>query len=97
MYNDFRFFARDDVTQGCQFGMDHLLDYYEHALFQTERPVRKRVAGDFVNLARNEDVHGDRPVFKRLRATWRNGEMNIRSRKLLQEAMDPELKSSLDH
>lgn len=96
MYNDFRFFAIDDVTNGSYFGMDHLLEYYDHALFRQEQPVRKRIARDFVNLAKAEELQGDQCVFKRLRAAWRNGEMNFRSRKILQEVMDWELRSSLD-
>ena len=96
MYSDFRSFAQGDANNGSRLGMDHLLEYYDKALFSAERPVRKMVAQDYIRQARAEEGQEQGVAFKRLRATWRNGEMNIKSRKILQDAMDPALKSSLD-
>ncbi|KAL9049195.1 MAG: hypothetical protein Q9162_007347 [Coniocarpon cinnabarinum] len=96
MYDDFRVFAFEDANNGSHLGIDHLFEYYSKALFSADRPIRRSVAQDFVNQVRYEDAHGDRPAFKRLRTAWRNGEMNIKSRKILQDVMEPDLKASLD-
>ena len=96
MYTHFRSLALDDANNGSSFGMDHLLEYYHEALFSHDRPVRKAVARDFVDLARDEEEQGIRRAFNRLRTAWRNGEMNLKSRKILQDAMDTDLKSSVD-
>ena len=96
MYDDFRTFAAEDAAHGSGIGMDCLLDYYSQALFSQDRPIRTKVARDFVSLADGEGAETDKPAFRRLRAAWRNGEMNIRSRKVLQEIMSDDLRMSLD-
>ena len=96
MYQDFKFFASEDFINGSSFGMDYLLEFYEKALFCDDRVVRRKVARDFVDSAKIENGRVEQPTFRKLRTAWRNGEMNFRSRKILQEMMDFELKSAVD-
>lgn len=96
MFNDFTFFAEDDAKNGSRIGLERLLEYYDKALFSPERPIRRTVAQKYIESVRNEDSEGERACFKRLRGAWRNGEMNFKSRKVLQDFMDDDFKSALD-
>jgi la-related protein 1 len=94
MYNEFRELAVDDQSRGDEAGFQHLLSYYDSAL-KAQPPISTIVASDLVTLLRNETTPS-RPVFKMLRLAWRNGALNLKSRKRIQDNLSNEEKVEFD-
>ncbi|KAF2472197.1 uncharacterized protein BDR25DRAFT_19161 [Lindgomyces ingoldianus] len=96
MYNEFRHFAFEDVTQKMSdVGLRNLIKYYGESLSSSQSLIRERVARHYVDLVRSEDEN-QRPAFRQLRSAWRNGALNLRNRKRIGDFLDEELKGSLE-
>lgn len=94
MYDEFHSMALADSQHGSGNGIKHLVRYYE-ALLSGQNPLTDRLAGDLVNLAQSE--RGDfRPTFQKLRAAWRNGAFNLKSRKKVDNILRAELREDLE-
>ncbi|EHL00693.1 putative Uncharacterized HTH La-type RNA-binding protein [Glarea lozoyensis 74030] len=59
------------------------------------RRSRNTLAGHYVDLVKGENS-GDRPAFERLRAAWRNGALDLRSRKKIDSLVDQKLREELE-
>lgn len=96
MYNEFKTFAREDLDQGDERGNNALMSYYDGAL-KSNAPISPYVAQDLVELLRREaGAESARPVFKMLRLAWRNGALNLKSRKRIQDNLNGEEKAEFD-
>jgi la-related protein 1 len=96
MYMEFASLAAQDFEErsSCA-GRTAILNYYAGALAHQE-PIRYIVAQDFVTLVQSEPRDSERSAFKQLRAAWRNGALNLKSRKRIMDFIDPALKVELD-
>lgn len=94
MYQDFATFAANDVKAGNDNGQTHLLQFYE-TLLASRAPMSDRVAADVVDAARQE-TNNDRPLFRKLRAAWRNGATNLKTRKRIGDLLTAEEKAEFD-
>lgn len=96
MYEEFRRFAFEDASQrNFMGGIDHLITFYDE-LLNRKKPIPDIFARHYVDLVENEDPSIGRPGFQKLKATWRNGALDLKSRKKLQDMMDPSLKEELE-
>lgn len=93
MYKDFYRFSLEDLGHGSTNGSTHLARYYGYRL-SADKPLTDLVARDIVAAIGQE--HGDaRPVFQKLRAFWRDGAFNFKSRKRLDNLLDAGLREEL--
>ena len=93
MYKDFYRFALEDLSHGSTNGSTHLAKYYGYQL-SAEKPLSDQAAHDIVAAISQEN--GDsRPVFQKLRAFWRDGAFNFKSRKRIDNLLDANLREEL--
>jgi la-related protein 1 len=95
MYTEFRELATEDQARGDGAGFQHLLSFYDGALKGEKPPVSPQVATDVVSFLRKE-TDSARPVFKILRSAWRNGALNLKSRKRVQDNLSEQEKVEFD-
>lgn len=94
MYKDFYRFALEDLSHGSINGSTHLARYYGYRL-SADKPLSDQVAHDIVAAIGQEN--GDaRPVFQKLRTSWRDGAFNFKSRKRIDNLLDAGLKEELE-
>jgi la-related protein 1 len=97
MYEDFRTCAAEDVQlRQDMFGMNNLINYYDEILNSKKKPISEILAKHYVDLVNSEDRTQARPGFKKLRAAWRNGALDLRSRKTIDGFVDMQLRQELD-
>ena len=94
MYIEFRDLALQDAKEGAESGSKHLVRYYE-ALLSGQNALTERLAGDLVSLAESERGE-ERPAFQKLRAAWRNGAFNLKSRKKVDNVLSASLRADLE-
>ena len=94
MYNEFKSLADADARNGDLIGNQLLLNYYQSAL-KSPAPLAERVATDLVASLR-EEKDADRPIFKMLRMAWRDGALNLKSRKRIGDLLQQEEKIEFD-
>lgn len=94
MYSEFRDLVTEDLTRGDEAGLTHLLSFYDGAL-KAIPPISSQVAADLVAFLRKEG-ESHRPVFKMLRLAWRNGALNLKSRKRIQDNLNDQEKAEFD-
>src|SRR5450432_3601572 len=82
MYEEFRNCAIDDAkNQLNMFGMTNLIQYYDEVLNSKKKTIPEVLAKHYVELVNSEDRSADRPGFSKLRTAWRNGALDMKSRK----------------
>ena len=96
MYNEFRKYALEDAKQQALGGMKNLISYYDEVLNSKKKVIPETLARHYVEIVKSEVVEGDRPAFKKLRATWRNGALDLKSRKKIDSLVDSELREELE-
>ncbi|KAI2084415.1 hypothetical protein LOZ36_004808 [Ophidiomyces ophidiicola] len=97
MYNEFRNLAFDDVSsRHSTSGIHYLIKFYGNTLLRN-KIIADGLAKDFLDLVQSEANAKERPAFRRLRSVWRNGAFNLKSRKKIDELIDENLRSQLDH
>ncbi len=97
MYEEFRKFAYEDLQQRqAAFGMSQLITYYDQVLNSKRRTIPQILAKHYVELVRDEDNTKERPAFAKLRASWRNGALDMKSRKKVDDILDQVLKEELE-
>ncbi|OBT51467.1 hypothetical protein VE04_09076 [Pseudogymnoascus sp. 24MN13] len=96
MYEEFRRCAHEDAGRQAMFGMNHLVTFYDEVLNSKKRTVPEVFARHYVELVREEDRAKDRPAFAKLRAAWRNGALDMKSRKKVDGFVDPVLREELE-
>ena len=93
MYKDFYRFALEDLSYGSTNGSTHLAKYYGYQL-AADKPLSDQVAHDIVAAISQEN--GDaRPVFQKVRAFWRDGAFNFKSRKRINDLLGASLREEL--
>lgn len=95
MYNEFRDLAVEDQARGDDAGFQHLLTFYGGTLKAMQAPITPQVATDMITFLRKEDDDA-RPMFRTLRQAWRNGALNLKSRKRIQDNLNDEEKAQFD-
>ena len=100
MYEEFRRLAYEDLqSQKGNFGVNLLGAYYDQVLNSKRRTMPQILAKHYVELVKGEAVDGqrqERPAFGKLRASWRNGALDLKSRKILLEEVDQVLREELE-
>lgn len=94
MYTHFHDMATEDAAAGNDGGMNHLSKYYG-ALLTGARALNVKIAEDIAKLARSKSDPKNQ-IFRQLRSAWRNGAFNFKSRKLIDNALTPEVKAELE-
>ena len=98
MYHEFRRCAHEDVRNNLGVGMNNLSSYYDEVLNSKKKVIPEILAHHYVELVKEESTSSDRPAFERLRAAWRNGALDMKSRKKIDNlvAGDPKLREELE-
>ncbi len=76
-------------------GMRNLISFYDEILNSKKKVIPEALARHYVELVKSEEP-GDRPAFERLRAAWRNGALDMKSRKKIDNLVDPKLREELE-
>jgi len=96
MYKEFRTVAiEDQSTRGSSDGMQYLVRFYGDTL-RSPRVVLPEIAQDFIDVVKMESKDENRPAFRKLRSILRNGAFNLKSRKIIDNLLDSELKTELE-
>jgi len=61
-----------------------------------KKTIHDTLAKHYVELVKNEDRAAQRPGFTNLRAAWRNGSLDLKSRKKIDNLLDAKLKEELE-
>lgn len=94
MYEDFKTWAIEDEERGNDNGKQHLVKFYD-AMLNSRATMSERIANDIVEIARRESGV-NRPTWLKLRAAWRNGATNLKTRKRLSDLLTQEEQGELD-
>ena len=94
MYSEFKRMAEADHKEGDTVGSEHLLSYYRGAL-KSSSALSEHVAQDLVTSLREEQDVG-RPFFKTMRIAWRDGALNLKTRKRIGDLLTDEEKAEFD-
>ncbi|KAI9681547.1 MAG: hypothetical protein M1829_000744 [Trizodia sp. TS-e1964] len=96
MYLEFRELALEDAFQKkSTYGIKHLIQFYDESLIG-KKTISEGLAYDYVQLVMAEDESTDRPAFNKLRSALRNGALNMKSRKKIDNNLSPALKAELE-
>jgi la-related protein 1 len=97
MYLEFRTLAFDDAqNRQDTTGMKNLVQYYDEILNSKKKTIPEVFAKHYVELVKSEDSNTDRPGFTKLRIAWRNGALDLKSRKKVDSLIDPKLREELE-
>lgn len=95
MYYEFRRYAFEDAHRNAMTGMKNLISYYDEILSSKKKVIPETLARHYVDLVKSEE-RGSRPAFEKLRAAWRNGALDMKSRKKIDNLVDPKLREELE-
>ena len=95
MYNEFRQYAFEDARSKSTSGMRNLISYYDEILNSKKKVIPDLFASHYVDLVKSESSD-DKPAFERLRAAWRNGALDLKSRKKIDNLVDQKLREELE-
>lgn len=96
MYSEFRKYAFEDATQNKSVGMENLITYYDEILNSKKKTIPEPLARHYVELVKDEESNSERPAFAKLRAAWRNGALDMKSRKKIDNLVDAKLRAELE-
>jgi la-related protein 1 len=97
MYSEFRKYAFEDATlRKSMVGMSNLITYYDEILNSKKKTISEALAQHYVQLVKSEESNTERPGFGKLRAAWRNGALDMKSRKKIDNFVDPKLRRELE-
>lgn len=97
MYREFRKYALEDADQRQTMdGINNLISYYDETLNNKKRVIPETLARHYVELVKNEEGNAERPGFIKLRAAWRNGALDMKSRKKIDNFVDSKLRDELE-
>lgn len=95
MYAEFHRLALEDARQRqTNVGVSNLITYYDEIL-KREHVIPETLAEHYVQLVKEESGNEERPGFAKLRAAWRNGATNMKSRKRIDSFLDAQLREEL--
>jgi la-related protein 1 len=91
MYDEFRHLAFEDAAhRNSTTGMSSLIKFYGESLLSSQGVIRERIAFDYVDLVKAEDEHC-RLALKQLQSAFRNGSLDSRNRKRMEDLLDADL------
>jgi la-related protein 1 len=93
MYNDFYRFALEDLDHRSTNGSKHLADYYGYRL-AADKALPDQIAQDIV-AAMGLEKGEAKPIFQKVRAFWRDGSFNFKSRKRINDRLNAWVKEEL--
>ena len=96
MYAEFRKLALEDSQHDSMDGISNLVAYYDEVLNSKRKTIPETIARHYVEVVKSEEGKKERPGFTRLRAAWRNGALDMKSRKKIDNLLDKELKEELE-
>lgn len=97
MYLEFRELAFDDSkNRQDTTGLKKLAQFYDEVLNSKKKTIPEVFASHYVDLVKSEDPTKERPGFAKLRASWRNGALDMKSRKKIDNLVDPKLREELE-
>jgi la-related protein 1 len=100
MYFEFRNCALADAEKNAMDGLRSLISYYDETLNNRKKVIPDGLACHYVDLVKLEkittDPGSDRPAFTKLRAAWRNGALDLKSRKKIDNLVDGILREELE-
>ncbi|KAI9732483.1 MAG: hypothetical protein M1818_007521 [Claussenomyces sp. TS43310] len=97
MYEEFRTCALEDLSEKqLAFGLTNLIAYYDEVLNSRRRTIPELLARHYVELVKREDSSRERPGLAKLRAAWRNGALDLKSRKRIDNLIDAKLREELE-
>jgi la-related protein 1 len=99
MYAEFRRHALEDAQRNAPVGLEQLSRYYDQVLSKP-RVISDTLASHYIELVKNEKANAEpnshTPAFARLRAAWRNGALDMKSRKKIDNLVDAQIKEELE-
>ena len=99
MYAEFRSYALEDAQKKAAVGLEQLSRYYDQVLGKP-KVISDTLAAHYIELVKNEkaaaEPNSSAPAFARLRAAWRNGALDMKSRKKIDSLVDIDLKDELE-
>jgi la-related protein 1 len=96
MYDEFSCLAFDDYSRkGAISGIKSLIQYYDSVL-SSNRVIPDEITRGLAHLVNTESTSGERPMFHRLRATWRNAAFHLENRTRIHDILDSTLKAELE-
>jgi la-related protein 1 len=97
MYQEFRKCAIDDYhNRKNMFGITNLIQYYDEILKSKKKVIPDILAKHYVDVVKEEDPLKERIAFTKLRAAWRNGAVEMKSRKKISNLVDNKLREELE-
>jgi la-related protein 1 len=96
MYEEFRRYASEDAARQSMTGVNLLATYYDEILNSKKRTIPEVFAKHYVELVKGEDPTKERFGFTKLRLAWRNGALDMKSRKKISDFIDADLKEELE-
>ncbi|KAF7860829.1 hypothetical protein EAF04_008347 [Stromatinia cepivora] len=96
MYYEFRRLALEDNNNNASIGMEQLILYYDETLNNKKKTINEVLAGHYVDVVKGDDSPTQRSAFSKLRTSWRNGALDLKSRKKIDNLLDAHLKELLE-
>lgn len=97
MYDEFHRLALEDAYQRqTEVGIGYLITYYDEMLNSKKKPIPETLAQHYVQLVKQESTNEQRPGFAKLRLAWRNGAIDMKSRKRIDNFVDVQLREELE-
>lgn len=77
--------------------MEQLVLYYDETLNNKKKTIHDILATHYIDVVKSDDSPVQKAAFTRLRASWRNGALDMKSRKKIDNLVDAKLKELLEH
>ncbi|KAI6713458.1 hypothetical protein PZA11_001341 [Diplocarpon coronariae] len=96
MYSEFRKYALEDAQHSAFSGTNSLISYYAEVLNSKKKVIPDVLALHYIELVKGEDSAGPRPALEKLRGAWRDGALDMKSRKRIDNLVDAKLREDLE-
>ncbi|CCD49461.1 hypothetical protein BofuT4_P099710.1 [Botrytis cinerea T4] len=96
MYYEFRKLALEDSHNNAPTGMEQLILYYDETLNNKKKTINEVLAGHYVDVVKGDDSPIQQSAFAKLRTSLRNGALDLKSRKRIDNLLDAKLKELLE-
>lgn len=96
MYYEFRRLALEDNHNNAPVGMEQLILYYDETLNNKKKTINEVLAGHYIDVVKGVESPIQQSAFVKLRASLRNGALDLKSRKKIDNLLDARLKEQLE-